>query len=137
MRHEHTTIVQQIQEVEELFKTQRDTEQHNTLAALLSLIQSHFRKEEDVLIPRLRQHLALEEFSVLIEEAHQIERTEKPSDIRRFMDADHRRVDRILEEFSLLKRRALQQMKAVFTRSKYGLSRHIAWEEELLFEILR
>lgn len=51
------------------------------------------------------------------------------------MDADHRRVDRILEEFSLLKRRVLSQARALFTRSKNGLLRHIAWEEELLFPV--
>jgi iron-sulfur cluster repair protein YtfE (RIC family) len=44
-------------------------------------------------------------------------------------------VDRILEEISTMKRRALQHTKAVFARSKHGLLRHMAWEEELLFPV--
>jgi iron-sulfur cluster repair protein YtfE (RIC family) len=133
MLNEHKTIVQHIREVGEFFATRRDAELHNSLHSLLTLFRVHFHKEEDVLIPLLRRHLTPEEFGTLIEETHQIEQTGKPSDVKRFMDADHRRIDRILEEFSILKRRVLSQARMLFTRSKNGLLRHVAWEEELLF----
>jgi iron-sulfur cluster repair protein YtfE (RIC family) len=136
MLNEHQTIIQQIREVGKLFETHRDAEQKNTLHALLTLVHAHFQKEEDKLIPLLRRYLTPEAFGALIEEAHKIEQAMKPSDIKRFMDTDHRRVDRILEEFSMLKHRALSQARTLFTHSKSGLLRHIVWEEDLLFPSL-
>jgi len=108
-------------------------EQRNTLHALLTLLHTHFQKEEEKLLPLLQQHLAPEEFSTLLAEAHQVEREGKPSDINRFLDADHRRMDRIVEAFAVLKHVALRQAKTLFTHSKHGLLRHMNWEEDLLF----
>jgi len=62
-----------------------------------------------------------------------VEREVKPSDIQRFMDADHRRVGRLIEAFSALKRNDLGKATALFTRGRTSLLKHILWEEELLF----
>jgi iron-sulfur cluster repair protein YtfE (RIC family) len=130
---EHQVIVGRIRELGQLFEAQKDSELQNVLHSVLALIHEHFQKEEEVLIPLLRQHLTAAEFGAQIEEAHKREHERKPSDIKRFMDVDHRRVDRILTTFSALKRGDLAKASALFTRGREDLLRHIFWEEEMLF----
>jgi iron-sulfur cluster repair protein YtfE (RIC family) len=130
---EHETIAQRLGELGQLFERREDVELQKTLYSLLQLIHEHFQKEEGVLTLLLQQHLSPEEFGILIEEAHRVERQAKPSDIRRFMDADHRRIDRLIEMFSTHKGSDLTQATALFSRARAILLRHIRWEEELLF----
>jgi len=136
MISEHETIVQRLDELGRLFERKEDAEFQKTLHSLLQLIHEHFQQEEDVLTPLLQQHLSPEEFGTLIEEAHKVERQAKPSDIQRFMGADHRRIDRLIEMFSAHKGSDLTQATVLFTRARAALLRHIRWEEELLFPAL-
>jgi iron-sulfur cluster repair protein YtfE (RIC family) len=133
MSSEHETIVQRLHELGQRFEQGEDTEFQRTLHSLLQLIHEHFQKEEEVLTPLLQQHLSPEEFGALIEEAHRVERQAKPSDVQRFMDTDHRRIDRLIELFSAHKGSDLTQATALLTRARATLLRHIRWEEELLF----
>jgi iron-sulfur cluster repair protein YtfE (RIC family) len=133
MTREHETIVGQVRELGVLFEAHEDDALQNVLRSLVELMYAHFQKEEDALLPLLRQHLTSPEFGLLIEETHQKERDLKPSDIQRFMDMDHCRVDRLLQDFSTLKRRDLKQAAAAFASGRERLLRHIVWEEDLLF----
>jgi iron-sulfur cluster repair protein YtfE (RIC family) len=133
MSGEHKVIVQHIRDLGQLFETQQDTEVQRVLHALLTFIHAHFHKEEELLIPLLRKYLTGDEFGTLIEETHKVERDVRPSDIKRFMDVDHRRIDRIIEAFSTLKRSDFGKAVALFARGKTGLLQHIRWEEDLLF----
>lgn len=133
MISEHQTIVQRLGELGQLFERREDVELQRTLHSLLKLIHEHFQKEEDVLTPLLQQHLSPEEFGTLIEEVHKVERQAKPSDIQRFMGADHRRIDRLIEMFSAHKGTDLMQATVLFTRVRAALLRHLRWEEDLLF----
>jgi iron-sulfur cluster repair protein YtfE (RIC family) len=133
MISEHQTIVQRLDELGRLFEREEDAELQKTLHSLLQLIYEHFQQEEDVLTPLLQQHLSPEEFGTLIKEAHKVERQAKPSDIQRFMGADHRRIDRLIEMFSVHNGSDLTQASALFTRARAALLGHIRWEEELLF----
>lgn len=134
--HEHETIKQQVREAQEFFVTQRDEALRNTIAALLVLLRMHFNAENDPLLPILRRHLPPDEFSALLQEAHRLEHAGKPSDLGRFLLADHHRVDRIVREFPLLKQLVLHRAQTAFTHSKHALLRHLAWEEETLFPML-
>lgn len=133
MISEHETIVQRLGELGQLFERKEDAEFQKTSHSLLKLIHEHFQKEEDVLTPLLQQHLSPEEFGTLIEEAHKVERQAKPSDMQRFMSADHQRIDRLIEMFSAHKGSDLTQATVLFTRAREALLRHIRWEEDLLF----
>jgi hemerythrin-like domain-containing protein len=133
MTREHETIVEQVRELGALFEAHEDDTLHDVLRSLVELIYAHFQQEEDALIPLLRQHLTSTEFGLLMEETHRTERDRKPSDIQRFMDMDHCRADRLLRDFSTLKRRDLKQAAAAFASGKERLLRHIVWEEDLLF----
>jgi len=130
---EHRAIVERIRELSILFETKEDAELQHVLRSLLELIYAHFQKEEEALIPLLHQHLTSTEFGMLIEEIHQKERDLKPSDIKRFMDIDHRRVDRLLEDFSTLKSSDLKRAAVLFASGRERLLQHIMWEEDLLF----
>jgi iron-sulfur cluster repair protein YtfE (RIC family) len=126
-------IVEQVHELGGLFAAREDDALQNVLRSLVELMYAHFQQEEDALIPLLRQYLTSEEFGRLIEETHRTERAEKPSDLKRFMDMDHCRVDRLLYDFSTLRRRDRKQATAVFASGRERLLQHIAWEEDLLF----
>lgn len=133
MIYEHETIVEQVRELGALFEANEDEALQNVLRSLVELIHAHFQKEEDALIPLLRQHLTSAEFGLLIEETHRKERDLKLSDIQRFMAIDHCRVDRLLKDFSTLRRRDVKRAAAAFASGKERLLRHIVWEEDLLF----
>lgn len=133
MTREHETIADQVRELGPLFEAKEDDTSQNVLRSLLELTYAHFQKEEEALIPLLRRHLTDAEFATLIEETHRTERDLKPSDIKRFMDIDHRRVDRLLQDVSTLRRRDRTQAAAAFADGRERLLRHILWEEDLLF----
>ncbi|MHB8416684.1 MAG: hemerythrin domain-containing protein [Myxococcales bacterium] len=53
-----------------------------------------------------------------------------------FLERDHRRLDRLLEEaLSLAERRANIEAASRAAEFKAGLERHIRWEEEILFPL--
>lgn len=51
------------------------------------------------------------------------------------MGEDHDRLDRIFEEFRKTKSAEKDKVKALFHDFKTGLTRHIVWEEEILFPV--
>jgi iron-sulfur cluster repair protein YtfE (RIC family) len=55
------------------------------------------------------------------------------TDVSSFYGHDHDDLDSFLKEFQLLKRKDFAQAKPFFRKFKFGLQRHIIWEEEILF----
>lgn len=133
MSDEHTVIIQHIRDVQHVFETGEDRSLKSVLQTLRETIHAHFRKEEDVLIPLLQDHLSPAAFGELVEAAHDREGQTKPSDIKRCMDMDHRRVDRLITSFSTVRQNDLGKAAPVFAQVRTHLIRHITWEEDLLF----
>ncbi len=52
-----------------------------------------------------------------------------------FYGHDHDELDNFLKEFQSLKHKDFAQAKAFFRKFKFGLQRHIIWEEEILFPV--
>lgn len=57
----------------------------------------------------------------------------KPCGIREYFQEDHARLDGLLAQFQTLKRSDYAKAKGCFVDFKFGLQRHIVWEEDLLF----
>jgi iron-sulfur cluster repair protein YtfE (RIC family) len=55
--------------------------------------------------------------------------------ISAFFGQDHDRLDELLKAFQQLKRLDFAKAKEAFKEFKFGLQRHIVWEEDLLFPI--
>ena len=55
--------------------------------------------------------------------------------ISTYYEADHDRLDELFTNFQRLKRIDFAQAKPYFREFKFGLQRHIIWEEEILFPI--
>jgi iron-sulfur cluster repair protein YtfE (RIC family) len=55
--------------------------------------------------------------------------------IREFYEKDHGRLDELFKTFQQLKRSHPPKAKGVFEEFKFGLERHIVWEEDLLFPL--
>lgn len=55
--------------------------------------------------------------------------------IRQFFEEDHDRLDGLFQSFQALKRSDAAKARAAFKEFKFGLQRHIVWEEELLFPL--
>ena len=55
--------------------------------------------------------------------------------ISSYYEVDHDRLDELFKEFQQLKRTDFTKAKQVFRQFKYGLQRHIIWEEEILFPL--
>ena len=52
-----------------------------------------------------------------------------------FYEDDHDRLDNLFEQFQKLKRTHFSLAKTAFKEFKFGLQRHIIWEEEILFPL--
>ncbi|HTK82675.1 MAG TPA: hemerythrin domain-containing protein [Bacteroidota bacterium] len=52
-----------------------------------------------------------------------------------FYEDDHDRLDHLFKQFQELKRTHFSLAKTAFTEFKFGLQRHIIWEEEILFPL--
>lgn len=52
-----------------------------------------------------------------------------------FYEQDHDRLDELFKTFQQLKRSDFAKAKEAFTDFKFGLQRHIVWEEDLLFPL--
>lgn len=50
-----------------------------------------------------------------------------------YFEADHDRLDGLFKTFQNLKRSDFSKAKEAFVDFKFGLQRHIVWEEEILF----
>lgn len=57
------------------------------------------------------------------------------STIRSYFEEDHDRLDELFKSFRELKRSDYPKAKEAFKQFKFGLQRHIVWEEDLLFPI--
>lgn len=57
----------------------------------------------------------------------------EPFSIRTYFQQDHTELDDLLVQFQTLKRSDYAAAKSRFVAFKFGLQRHIVWEEELLF----
>jgi len=55
--------------------------------------------------------------------------------ISKFFEQDHDRLDELFKTFQQLKRSDFLKAKEAFKEFKFGLQRHIVWEEDLLFPI--
>ena len=55
--------------------------------------------------------------------------------ISTYYEADHDRLDELFKSFQRLKRVDYAQAKPYFREFKFGLQRHIIWEEEILFPL--
>lgn len=55
--------------------------------------------------------------------------------INLFMGRDHERLDKVFKDYLDAKRKDPVTAKKLFSEFKYGLIRHIAWEEDTLFNI--
>jgi iron-sulfur cluster repair protein YtfE (RIC family) len=58
------------------------------------------------------------------------------TEIKTFMTADHKRLDKMLEEFQRLKKTDPTVARTLFHEFKIGIDRHFAWEEEILFPMI-
>jgi len=52
-----------------------------------------------------------------------------------YFQADHDRLDELFEDFKRFKRTDYCRAKECFVQFKFGLQRHIIWEEEILFPL--
>ena len=52
-----------------------------------------------------------------------------------YYEADHERLDGLFKTFQTLKQKDFVQAKQAFVDFKFGLQRHIVWEEEILFPV--
>lgn len=52
-----------------------------------------------------------------------------------FFEQDHDRLDALFQSFQTLKRHDFDKAKEAFKEFKFGLQRHIVWEEDLLFPL--
>lgn len=55
--------------------------------------------------------------------------------ITHFYSHDHEQLDEYFKKFQELKRKNYLQAKEYFKKFKFGLQRHIVWEEEILFPL--
>jgi len=55
--------------------------------------------------------------------------------ISEFFEADHDRLDELFKNFQTLKRTDYPKAKENFVAFKFGLQRHIVWEEDVLFPL--
>ncbi len=55
--------------------------------------------------------------------------------ISKFFEQDHDRLDELFKTFQRLKRLDFVKAKEAFKDFKFGLQRHIVWEEDLLFPL--
>ncbi len=55
--------------------------------------------------------------------------------IRESFEQDHERLDALFASFRELERSDYSKAKEAFKQFKFGLQRHIVWEEDLLFPI--
>lgn len=55
--------------------------------------------------------------------------------IAEFFEQDHDRLDALFQSFQTLRRHDFAKAKEAFKEFKFGLQRHIVWEEELLFPL--
>jgi regulator of cell morphogenesis and NO signaling len=55
--------------------------------------------------------------------------------VTEFFEQDHDRLDELFKTFQQLKRSDCAKAKEAFQGFKFGLQRHIVWEEDLLFRI--
>ena len=55
--------------------------------------------------------------------------------ITEFYEQDHDRLDELFKIFQQLKRSDLAKAKEAFKEFKFGLQRHIVWEEDQLFPL--
>jgi iron-sulfur cluster repair protein YtfE (RIC family) len=55
--------------------------------------------------------------------------------ISTFFEEDHDRLDGLFKQFQSLKRSDFAKAKEAFKEFKFGLQRHIVWEEDLLFPL--
>ena len=56
-------------------------------------------------------------------------------DVLNFYGHDHDELDDFLKKFQSLKLKEYAQARAFFRKFKFGLQRHILWEEEILFPL--
>ena len=52
-----------------------------------------------------------------------------------FFEQDHDRLDELFKTFQQLKRSEFAKAKEAFKEFKFGLQRHIVWEEDILFPL--
>jgi len=55
--------------------------------------------------------------------------------VSEFFEQDHDRLDELFKTFQKLKRSDFGKAKEAFKEFKFGLQRHIVWEEDLLFPL--
>jgi len=55
--------------------------------------------------------------------------------ISAFYEQDHDRLDELFKTFQKMKRSDFDKAKKAFKEFKFGLQRHIVWEEEVLFPL--
>jgi regulator of cell morphogenesis and NO signaling len=53
--------------------------------------------------------------------------------ITQYFESDHDRLDQLLKQYDQMKRSDFATAKPFFREFKFGLQRHIIWEEEVLF----
>jgi hemerythrin superfamily protein len=59
----------------------------------------------------------------------------EPETISAFYEQDHDRLDELFKTFQQWKRSDFAKAKEAFKEFKFGLQRHIVWEEDLLFPL--
>jgi regulator of cell morphogenesis and NO signaling len=59
----------------------------------------------------------------------------KDLSISQYYEVDHDRLDDLFKNFQSLKRSEFLRAKEFFVAFKFGLQRHIIWEEEILFPL--
>ncbi len=55
--------------------------------------------------------------------------------IKKYFEDDHNRLDELFTNFQKYKKQDFAKAKEYFKEFKFGLQRHIVWEEEILFPI--
>jgi regulator of cell morphogenesis and NO signaling len=59
----------------------------------------------------------------------------EPENIKAFFESDHERLDQLFMNYLNLKNGSHSRAQEYFVQFKYGLQRHMQWEEEIVFPL--
>jgi len=101
----------------------------------LNLLNGHFDKEENKLIPILRLKYTDEDFLKLIGKVHEMENAMRRSDLGQLYEIDHRRIDFNIASFKNTSN-GKENAYVYYKRFRDQILRHIELEENVLFPAL-
>jgi hemerythrin-like domain-containing protein len=133
MLGEHEQIKQKLDEIKSsLYRADLNTVVTST-DEFTKLLYKHFEEEENALMPLLSSRVPQQHLESLIQQAHHLEKSKKPSDLRALFEYDHKRID---INISIMQNvRDKEMVLRLYTKVKRQLLKHIELEETVLFPV--